>query len=628
MTEPEAKEQGPDLPPPPPPSSTSPGAGGSPRSKAKGGLFDGLQLHESASHEEDTPKLSNKGKTRVVPAAGVGSNQGDNMPAAPPFVVIEEEEAIENSNNASSDEDQRSGGNEGEEEDEASSFVTADQQEPDQGGEGKKGGEAEEDGQEGGAGEDAEEERSMTEAPVTDKLLGLLDNAPSPPSAAAAVSEEAAEGKEEQKADAGPEPDPEAPPQQQGSSWFGGWFGGGAPAPAAAEAEEATEETAASEATEKATAKEEEFEQVPEPVVPTHGEKEPPARAAAELKVEVATAAAPGSGGAPVQKATDASVADGTEKEHEKEAAQEQQPPLAPQAVEKEPEQPSASAEPDSSTSKNPPPPTYESLPAAAAAAAATTAAAESEEKAEGTGTKSASEQEKPAAKKPAMNEADRKEFEEAFHHVERASSAMPSQDGSKHKRGTIGQVAEDTPVPHSDVCLRLLRKFAAKTRPKIVTTYGGSKPRSIITYLLGSKEDAPFVAYREFIEILFEGEDPDDHQHQADGGSEDDPDHVVSAVLGASGDDMIRARAAVAAFVNVVGMWGHASSRYLDEKVRKTQEAFSELLAASIDAAAELVAHGCLDGVQIQMGNAAAPRDARQRAVYLLAQSVFNSGT
>jgi hypothetical protein len=198
-----------------------------------------------------------------------------------------------------------------------------------------------------------------------------------------------------------------------------------------------------------------------------------------------------------------------------------------------------------------------------------------------------------------------------------------------------MGQVRDSTPVPNADVALRILRKFAYRTQAKISSTYGGTKPRTFVSYLFTQKEDPTFVPYRELTGIVFdEGEDREDPYHSDLEGS----DRIVESILGESpGDTMARAKLAIAAFVYVFSMWGHASSTLLDDsRSRKSAQAvFSELLSASLDTATQLVAHGCLDGVVIGMGdeddnecnrgNGATSKDD-YTAVHMLAQSVFNA--
>lgn len=203
------------------------------------------------------------------------------------------------------------------------------------------------------------------------------------------------------------------------------------------------------------------------------------------------------------------------------------------------------------------------------------------------------------------LDEVERKHLDDAF------------QDSSKHhKPRGWGPVHADTPIPNCDAALRILRRFAYKTRPKIISTYGGSKSRSILTYLFGSsKEDPTYVPYRELMDVLFDqGEDRD---------MKDDSDRLVDSVLGEPGDSMARARLAVAWFVFLFSQWGHASSRFFENKDLKSQKEFSDLLLQTLEAASNLVAHGCLDGVMIVMGDVATEM---YPAVHMLAQSVFNA--
>lgn len=398
----------------------------------------------------------------------------------------------------------------------------------------------------------------LTAAPMTDKLLGLLETPSTKPrdysreSSATSASLPDPECIEPEDTVVVDEPPPldtppevivvkedtvdeeEDPPQEeepaQRGSWFGGWFGG-VPAPA------------------------------PEPVVEPEPETAP---------VEE-----------PEEDRKPAAVEAESEETDAKPAAVEE-PAVA--------EAPRATKEPEAA------PVTPEKAPPVASAPAGI------EEE------KEAPEQAPPSPPKKQMDPADQQHLDDAFYHDQKARRA-------KH-RG-LGEVSPATPVPHADVALRLLRKFAYKTRPKILTTYGGSKSRSILTFVFGAgKEDPTFVAYRELMNVLYaDGEDRD---------MKDDSDRVVDAVMGESGDSMARAKLAMAGFVYLFSMWGHASSRFLDEKVKKSQEAFAELLAAIFDSAAELVAHGCLDGVVITMGEG--PEAYSDRAVHMLAQSVMNS--
>ena len=48
------------------------------------------------------------------------------------------------------------------------------------------------------------------------------------------------------------------------------------------------------------------------------------------------------------------------------------------------------------------------------------------------------------------------------------------------------GTIHPDTPIPHADDALRLLRKFGNKTRPHIPTACGGTQSRGMLGYLFG----------------------------------------------------------------------------------------------------------------------------------------------
>lgn len=181
--------------------------------------------------------------------------------------------------------------------------------------------------------------------------------------------------------------------------------------------------------------------------------------------------------------------------------------------------------------------------------------------------------------------------------------------------RGVGMRIHPDTPIPNADKGLRILRKFVSKTRSKIGTEYGGSKSAGLLRFFRSvSKEDPTFVPYRQLVADLLDGaeedeDEEDDLTETDDENSEhnkettaatDESDFVVDSILGASGDSMARARASVAAFCHMLSIWGHASSRFFEQQDVKSQQAFSEILVSGIDSAAELVSHGCLDGVEI----------------------------
>ncbi|KAL7558124.1 hypothetical protein ACA910_013180 [Epithemia clementina (nom. ined.)] len=206
-----------------------------------------------------------------------------------------------------------------------------------------------------------------------------------------------------------------------------------------------------------------------------------------------------------------------------------------------------------------------------------------------------------------------------------------------------LGQVHPDTPVHNADVCLRVLRKFARKTKSRIPTTYGGTKSLGLYGYFFAKKQDPTFVPYQLLMDILYETpEDPaasimttshaEQHHHDEEMLQDDsETDHIVQGIMGETGDTMDRARRAIAAFVFVFSSWGHASAHeyaaHADSpshtsKDAKTRESFSDLLAAVLNCASTLVAHGCLDHVVLLIGDA----DATEAipVTHLLTESVL----
>ena len=191
------------------------------------------------------------------------------------------------------------------------------------------------------------------------------------------------------------------------------------------------------------------------------------------------------------------------------------------------------------------------------------------------------------------------------------------------------------TPVPHAEVCLKLLRRFAYKTRPKILPQFGGSLHQSLISYYLFTsardthQQEITFGTYRNLLDCIFDqGEDRDpphaDHDDESEQGSTTNPSSSSPSPVDPA--TTARAGAAIAAFVDLFATWGHASSAFLESKDRKGQQAFADLQVAIFDAASNLVAYGCLDGVNIEMkNNLAGPTGEKLVAAQMLAQSVFN---
>ena len=184
------------------------------------------------------------------------------------------------------------------------------------------------------------------------------------------------------------------------------------------------------------------------------------------------------------------------------------------------------------------------------------------------------------------------------------------------------GVVHPDTPIPNADVALRLFRKFAAKTRPEVPESHGGTQKLTIMRFLFGSTidQERKFQPYKELMNLVIDdGDDAVDYDDE-----KDDADRVVDAVLGQSGDTMAKARKAVASFSNLLSVWGHASAHMAEaDKESRAHASFCNILAAGLDIATALVTHGCLDGVLIGIG----PGHAEyHKAVDILAESVFCS--
>ncbi len=149
------------------------------------------------------------------------------------------------------------------------------------------------------------------------------------------------------------------------------------------------------------------------------------------------------------------------------------------------------------------------------------------------------------------------------------------------------------TPIPNSDVSLRLLRKFLVKTSPYVPSAYGGNKPTSILSYFFGGgggggsntksgngsgggAEDLFCHAYKNLVDILvsdaedsFSYDDDHNHNNNSTTGSSDEhgnndnqddnsivetEDHVViESILGGKGDTMSKARTAMASFCHLL---------------------------------------------------------------------------
>ena len=214
----------------------------------------------------------------------------------------------------------------------------------------------------------------------------------------------------------------------------------------------------------------------------------------------------------------------------------------------------------------------------------------------------------------------------------------------SKTKKNPRQSVHPETPIPNTDVALRLLRKFSRKTRPFIATQYGGSRRSSLFSYMFGSKvPDKTYVPYQHLVSTLYADGFPAEEETETE---EDEAAAVVDGTFGMPGDGMERARKAVASYVNVLAQWCHETALQSDLPP-KEQKMLQDLVVLAMDTASALVAHGCLDDVLIavsalptQPPNLTSPRNesgadedwraggdedaAVMPAVYLLTQAVL----
>ncbi len=201
-----------------------------------------------------------------------------------------------------------------------------------------------------------------------------------------------------------------------------------------------------------------------------------------------------------------------------------------------------------------------------------------------------------------------------------------------------MGVIHPDTPIPNTDAAFRLLRKFAVKTRAKIPQAYGGTKPTSILGYLLqvgtgrSAQNDPVFTPYAHLMSVLYSNDD-DSGSSTPSTSEDDETDRTVERIMGHSGDSMAKVRLAVASFCHLFSVIGHASSQAAEGEKRSDRlPMLNELLATSMDTAQALVAHGCLDDVLIGRPQPGLARDGPpvmaeyQPAACVLAESIFNA--
>ncbi|KAL3919981.1 MAG: hypothetical protein SGARI_007062, partial [Bacillariaceae sp.] len=200
----------------------------------------------------------------------------------------------------------------------------------------------------------------------------------------------------------------------------------------------------------------------------------------------------------------------------------------------------------------------------------------------------------------------------------------------SRHSLRGVGVVKDDTPIPNSDIALRVLRKFALKVEKNIPETHGGTQALSLWTrYVSGAPSDTntKFDAYLEFVTVLGSGSGEDEtSDNAATATASSTPDDAeIDAVLGASGDTMAKARQAMATFCHLLSVWSHASAHVVEKSERNSKEnqVFCGMIATGYDTATALCTHGCLDGVMVGIGP---DKSEYHKMVDVLAESVFSS--
>ena len=210
-----------------------------------------------------------------------------------------------------------------------------------------------------------------------------------------------------------------------------------------------------------------------------------------------------------------------------------------------------------------------------------------------------------------------------------------------------LGQVHAATPIPQSDVCLRVLRKFRRKTAARVPTTYGGTKPvgwwqTGYAWFATTHQPDPTYVPYQVLVNILDQSNTngtTTTTTNETAATSSAEPLHddsegsatsvLVNHVLGESGDTMDRARQAMAAFVFCASSWAHASAHEYaatESHNAPTRLAFGECVVAALDTASTLMAHGCLDRVQLVIGQSDDDNNEGETVpvTHLLTQSIL----
>ena len=204
----------------------------------------------------------------------------------------------------------------------------------------------------------------------------------------------------------------------------------------------------------------------------------------------------------------------------------------------------------------------------------------------------------------------------------------LQSPQNSLVEKICICSVATSTPVPNADTSLRLLRKFASKTSKFFAVDLGGTKTSSILNFFFGKSDDinSCTLLYKELVDILLDGDVTPgiEEEEEEPDPNEEEKEAVIESILGHTGDTMSKARRGLAIFCALVESWACDTQRsffhnrgdqppvgttklsreFITVTHSDTQQGYitGEMLGMAIDCLEALVAHGCLDGILLDI--------------------------
>lgn len=189
--------------------------------------------------------------------------------------------------------------------------------------------------------------------------------------------------------------------------------------------------------------------------------------------------------------------------------------------------------------------------------------------------------------------------------------------------------VHPSTPIRNSDSALRILRKFLNRVSKHFPIAYGGTKGRSFINLLFGNSNldfNGCYTVYKHLVDIVLGDLHEDEDVNASQRALSEENEIVIESILGHTGDTMVKARLAVAAFCHLIDTWcletqrihvlqsGENISIFEALMVKSSFHSFSnvrkealesqispinsEIITAGLSCAESLVAHGCFDGV------------------------------